>query len=79
MRGRFAEVRAHDEEEFLESERLAQEEASLEAHAMKLPVVAAGDDDDGSVTSVAVAAQNFVQRGSIEVGQSNIKQDEVRL
>ena len=59
---------AHDDEDFGEFEGFAEEEAGLEAHAMKLPIVAAGDDDDGSVAGAVVAAQDFIEGSAVEVG-----------
>lgn len=73
----FAQVSAHDEEELSEFEGFAEKEASLEAHAMELPVVAAGDDDDGGVTSAVVAAQDFVEGSAVEVGEADVKENEM--
>ncbi len=70
---------AHDEEEFGEFEGFAQEEASVEAHTVELPVVATGDDDDGGVAGAVMAAQDFVEGGTIEVGEADVEQDEVGL
>jgi hypothetical protein len=75
----FAEMGAHDEEEIAQFERFAEEEAGLKAHAMELPVVAAGDDDDGGMASTVVAAQDFVQGGTVETGKADIEEDEVRV
>ncbi len=74
---RFAQVGAHDDEEFGEFEGFAEEEAGLEAHAMELPIVAAGDDDDGSVTGAVVAAQDFIEGSAVEVGEADVKEYEV--
>lgn len=73
----FVQVGAHDEEEFLQFERLAQKETRVEAHAVQLPVVTASDDDDGSLAGADVAAQHFVEGSPIKVGQANIQQDEM--
>ena len=73
------EVGAHHEEKLSEFEGFAEEEAGMEAHAMELPIVAAGDDDDGGVASGVVAAQHFVESGAVEVGKADIEKDEVWL
>lgn len=73
----FAQVGAHDEEEIGEFEGFAQEEAGLEAHAMELPVVAAGDDDNRGVAGAVVAAQDFVEGSAVEVGEADVKENEV--
>ena len=70
---------AHDEEEFGEFEGFAEKEASVEAHAVELPVVTTGDDDDGGVAGAVMAAQDFVEGGTIEVGEADVEQDEVGL
>ena len=70
---------AHQEEEFVEFEGFAQEEADVQSHAVKLPIMAAGDDDDGRVTSANMAAQDFVEGGAIEAGEADIQEDEVRM
>jgi hypothetical protein len=75
----FAEVGAHNEKEVAEFERFAEEEAGVKAHAVELPVVAAGDDDDGSMTSAVVAAQDFVEGGAVEVGEADVEEDQVRV
>ncbi len=79
VRRGFVEVDTHDEEEFGEFEGFADEEASLEAHAVELPVVTTGDDDDGGVAGAVMAAQDFVEGGTIEVGETDVEQDEVGL
>lgn len=73
----FAEMGAHDEEEFAEFEGLTEEKAGVKAHAMKLPVMAAGDDDDRGMASAVVAAQNFVEGCAIEVGKADVEEDQV--
>jgi hypothetical protein len=74
----FAQVGAHDEEEFLQFEGLAEEKAGMKAHAMELPVIAASNDDDRGMTSAAVATQDFVEGGTVEIGETDIEEDEVR-
>jgi hypothetical protein len=69
----------HHEQEFMEFEGFAQEEAGLQPHTVKLPVVFAGNDDDGRVARAVVAAQNFVESRAVKVGQANVEQDEMRL
>lgn len=73
----FVQVGAHDEEEFLQFEGLAQKEARMEAHTVQLPVVTAGDDDDGGVAGAIVAAQHFIESSPIKVGQADIQEDKV--
>jgi hypothetical protein len=73
----FAQVCAHDDEELGEFEGFAEEEAGLEAHAMELPVVAAGDDDYGSVAGAVVAAQDFVEGSTVEVGEADVKENKM--
>ena len=73
----FAQVGAHDDEELGEFEGFAEEEAGLEAHTMELPIVAAGDDDDGSVAGAVVAAQDFVESSAVEVGEANVEENKV--
>ena len=73
----FAQVGAHDDEEFGEFEGFTEEEARLEAHAMELPIVAAGDDDDGSVAGAVVAAQDFIEGSAVEVGKADVKENKV--
>lgn len=70
---------AHDEEEFGEFEGFADEEAGVEAHAVELPIMATGDDDDGGVAGAVMAAQDFVEGGTIEIGETNVEQDQVGL
>lgn len=77
--GWFVEMGAHHEQEFVKFERLAQEEASLQPHAMKLPVMFAGDNNDGRMARAIMAAQDFVESRAIKVGQTNIKQDKMRM
>lgn len=76
--GRFAEMGAHHKEEFVEFEGFAQEEAGLQPHAAKLPVIFAGDNDNRRVARAVVAAQDFVEGGTVQVGQANIEEDEMR-
>ena len=73
----FAEMGAHDDEELGEFEGFAEEEAGLEAHTMELPIVAAGDDDDGGVAGSVVPAQDFEEGGAVEVGEADVEEDEV--
>lgn len=73
----FAKVGAHEEKELAEFEGLAEEEASVEAHAVELPVMATCDDDDRGMASAVVAAQNFVEGSAIEVGKADVEEDEV--
>ena len=73
----FAQVGAHDDEEFGEFEGFAEKKAGLQAHAMKLPVVAAGDDDDWGVTSAVMAAQDFIESGTVEIREADVKQNEM--
>jgi hypothetical protein len=70
-------VGAHEEEEVDEFEGFAEKEAGLEAHAMELPVMAAGDDDDGGVAGAVVPAQDFVESSAVEVGEADVKKNEV--
>jgi len=77
--GGFSEMGAHHEEKFVKFERLAQEEAGLQPHAVKLPVMFASDDDDRRLARAVVAAQDFVESGSIKVGQTDIEEDEMRM
>lgn len=66
-------------EEFLDVERLAQEETSVETHALEFPVVATGNDDDGDVPGASMTAQHFVERDTIKVGQADVQEDEVGI
>ena len=77
--GGFAKVRAHYKKEVSEFEGFAEEEAGMEAHTVELPIVATSDNDDGSMASVVVAAQDFVEGGAVEIGQADIEEDEVRM
>ncbi len=77
--GGFAEMGTHHEEEFVEFEGFAQEEAGLQPHAVKLPVMFAGNDDDGRVARTIVAAQDFVESGAIQVRQADVEEDEMRM
>lgn len=77
--GRLAKMGAHHEEKFVQFEGFAQEEASLQPHAVKLPVMFASDDDDGRVARAIVAAQDFVECDAIQIGQADVEKDEVRV
>ena len=77
--GRLAKMGAHHEEKFVQFEGFAQEESGLQPHAVKLPVMFAGDDDDGRVARAVVAAQDFVECDAIQIGQANVEEDEMRV
>lgn len=77
--GGLTEMGVHHQQEFVEFEGFAQEQAGLQPHAVKLPVVFAGNHDDGRVARAVVAAQDFVESSTVKVGQANIEQDEMRL
>ncbi len=57
---------------------LAQEQTSLQAHALQFPFMAARNNDNGRVSGLAMAAQNLVKRDAIEIGQTHIQQNQVR-
>lgn len=62
----------------MEFEGFAQEEDGLQPHTAKLPVIFAGDYDNWRVARAVVAAQDFVESGTVKVGQANIEEDEMR-
>ena len=77
--GGFAKMSAHHKEKFVEFEGFVQEETGLQPHAVKLPVMFAGDDNNRRVARAVMPAQDFVESGPIKVGQANIKEDEMRV
>src|SRR5690348_9398902 len=70
---------AHHKEKFVEFEGFVQEETGLQPHAVKLPVMFAGDDNNRRVARAVMPAQNLVESSPIEIGQTNIKEDEMRV
>ncbi len=77
--GGLAEMCAHHEQEFMKFERLVQEETGLQPHAVKLPIMLAGNDDNRRMARAIVTAQDFVESSTIKIRQANVKQDEMRM
>src|SRR5579884_1969489 len=64
-------------EKLLETERFAQKQARMQAHALQFPVIAARDQDNGCISCVIMPAQDPVERDAVQIWQPDIQQNQV--
>lgn len=58
-------------------EGFTQKEASLQTHALQFPLMAAGNDDNRRISGLTMAAQNFIERDTIQIWQTYVQQYQV--